>query len=282
MISQALLSMEPWMSSSSRKTCIYCGKKNKLSGEHIIADWVRKSVPRRGLEGGAGRTVKNSLLSVSAKSPGNAESSYKNGHIGSHKIYNVCESCNNGWMKGIQDAAKPVIDPLMRGVWSGLNRNSSEMISSWVAMTVMNVDAAEERGGGIPQKDRYFLFSKKSPPPCMNIFIGRKTGGDEYLVTHCPMRVSQKGSPSPTKHTSQITTLSIGQLVVHAYSFPDFIKPVNPFVYGQNFGVIPVYPIWMGDCLPWQTAPILTKDELNKLSFEMFGIYFERKVDGFA
>src|SRR5213593_3811716 len=87
------------------RECIFCGSSDELTREHIWSDWVRKLVPSDKPEmhfhrfGPIGSEQERSY----PKRP------YR------WRLRVVCKTCNNGWMSRIDDAAKPIAEPMILG-----------------------------------------------------------------------------------------------------------------------------------------------------------------------
>lgn len=135
-------------------------------------------------------------------------------------------------------------------------------------MTVMNIDAADFGGSGVPSAERRWLHAYRQPPPNWLVWLGRRTGGDGLATYHRPFKVHKRGSPIPNDKTrdSQITTVEIGQILLHALSMPAGLFGADPLDYGRVFGVIPIFPLWGGDILDWRYAPFLDSAAVQHLA----------------
>lgn len=237
-----------------------------MSKEHVIADWIQRLMPHAvqyhsttqiRFERAPGRTL------IAPIPPRNRQ-----GSIGNRKLRRVCRICNNGWMKNIQDETKPVLQPLLQGVWEILGPDVALILARWATMTAMNIDAVDDTGGGVPDSERKTFQEKRNPPENWNVWMGRCTGGDAYKVHHIGGKTHRAGLPMPEDQTkdSQITTIKIGQLVFHTLSVaPGMWNPDTNFQYGKIFGIVPIFPVWGGDMLDWRFAPILDMTDLLRL-----------------
>lgn len=84
-----------------------------MSKEHIIADWVKSVVPR------TIKTHTSSSIQIT-REPGRAFiaprfPAIKEGHLGTRQLRRVCDPCNRGWMKKLQDDTRSVLMPLITG-----------------------------------------------------------------------------------------------------------------------------------------------------------------------
>lgn len=175
-------------------------------------------------------------------------------------------------MKKIQDDTRPILIPLITGVWERLDAAKGGKIATWAAMTVMNIDAADFGGSGVPGNERRWLHDNHIPPPNWMVWLGRRTGGEGLATYHRPFRAHQRGLPIPNDkaRNSQITTVEIGQIVLHTLSMPPGLFSSDPIAYGRIFGVIPIFPAWGGDVLDWRYAPFLDRAAAQHLANGLF------------
>lgn len=86
---------------------------------------------------------------INRDAPPTVTSRHVAGDPKSLRVKCVCVECNTGWMKRIQDAAKPIVVPLLQGDAIALTEAQQKILASWIAMAVMCstlaiVDAAME------------------------------------------------------------------------------------------------------------------------------------------
>ena len=149
----------------------------------------------------------------------------------------VCIDCNNGWMSRLQQAAKPVLLPLIQGDPTRLSRQNQRLVARWATMSVMTSDFIDPNKQAVPIEDRR-QFSKTGEPPAdtWKIWIGRfqRQEWRGYWVHNSipigdneeELGVTEEGHPHPN---TQTTTLVFGELYVHAFScpYPEIVRPVE-------------------------------------------------------
>ena len=83
------------------KTCIFCGGDGPFDKEHVIPEWVA-------------RALKVKRVRVTRRALGVSHEPYESvGSFGA-TVGRVCKhTCNNGWMKKLEDLAKPILVPMM-------------------------------------------------------------------------------------------------------------------------------------------------------------------------
>src|SRR5262245_4657141 len=114
-------------------TCIFCNRNDaKLTREHIWADWLTAYVTKDLINYEAAKvTVHRRGI------PDDVLSNKVAGDPKSRRVKCVCVSCNTGWMKRIQDLAKPIVVPMLEGERVMIGRKERRIIAPWIAMAVM-------------------------------------------------------------------------------------------------------------------------------------------------
>jgi hypothetical protein len=77
-------------------------------------------------------------------------------------------SCNNGWMRGIENAANPIMTPLIRGDAALLSPADQTTIATWAVLKAMVVHHEF-----IPRKMRKKFATTRHPSPEWSVWIGR-------------------------------------------------------------------------------------------------------------
>ncbi|WP_156370339.1 hypothetical protein [Novosphingobium sp. Leaf2] len=183
---------------------------------------------------------------------------FKQGNLGNQTYSRVCKRCNSGWMKRIQDDVIPTLTPLIKGEWHDMNVIDANRIALWTAVTA-TVIAMSQDTCGVTTQDRQYFFKNQGVPPKWTVWIGRISGVPEISYCNRVLAVrSQFQSPQiQTEPNTLVTTIEIGQVLLHCVSAPYEDLLPNPFSYGWNMGLLPIHP-WGGDILPWQALPILS------------------------
>ena len=147
------------------KACIWCGG-TKMSGEDVIPRWI-------------GRTLKKMVpsgeqlwLSVDHKMPQVETSTHKYhrkiGAASGPARHVVCDTCNRGWMKALEDAVKPVIENMILGKVpeAGLTLSDSDIdiICRWVTKTSLINYFVNEAPDCDPSVYHDFYRSPKASP----------------------------------------------------------------------------------------------------------------------
>src|SRR5262252_5504426 len=84
-------------------TCIFCDAEGSLEGEHVFAQWLRKTL---GIPGYRKHQVRlGPALHVARQ---------WSKPVATSRVWCVCRACNHGWMKDLEDKVKPHLAPLAR------------------------------------------------------------------------------------------------------------------------------------------------------------------------
>src|SRR4051794_6482907 len=119
----------PMVSESARlrnppKRCIFCGEGNKpgnpMTEEHLWSDWLEQHLPK----------VSDPQTRASHADFRDGQLTRKRkiqqGHPHRKRFRVVCKRCNSGWMGDIEELAKPILLPLMRGESFDLQNNEKQ------------------------------------------------------------------------------------------------------------------------------------------------------------
>jgi hypothetical protein len=85
----------------------------------------------------------------------------------------VCVDCNNQWLSDIQNRAKPVLIPLIKGERTGLGHEAQRRVAAWCAMATMTAEFIDRDPNTItvPQSDRDLLRNNGTVPPGWRIWL---------------------------------------------------------------------------------------------------------------
>lgn len=202
--------------------CIFCGG-TPLSREHIWADWLRAYIRRNLPYYHSGRAILNPDRSLER-----ATKKYS-GDPRSRRLKIVCAKCNNGWMSSLQNAAKPILIPLLQGAAATLSHDRQNTLAAWVAMTVICAEYLQPRSVSISVTARRWLYKERTAPADLRIWLGNYKRGDwKPHWIHNSLRISEAegrypwtiNSEDTPRPNTQTTTYVAGQLFVHAFSCP--------------------------------------------------------------
>lgn len=89
----------------------------------------------------------------------------------------VCKPCNEGWMSGLEQAAKPILAPMIVGETRELSMADQKIIGAWAVKTgiTLNLMGRGERFVE-PQEARTFLYEQGEPSPDFRVYANSPRG----------------------------------------------------------------------------------------------------------
>ncbi len=201
------------------KACIFCGRRN-VTKEHIFSQWTHKHMLPRDVGRASsvvGIAYPDRIEYVRAKMPG---------QMRDWQIKCVCggndTTCNNGWMRRLDNAADPVMTPLILGQETRLSERDQRIIAAWAVLKAMIADHNR-----VHHTQRKQFRRKHWPPAGWTVWIGhyeRKTMKEEWFSRPFPVvreTVLAKRKNKLTLSTnSNATTQIIKHLFVHVVHVP--------------------------------------------------------------
>lgn len=193
-----------------------------LSQEHVWGEWLKDYV-RSGFnkhhlhheEVGRPGTQNRETLTLRAGDP-----LYSKAKV-------VCRGCNNGWLSGIQERAKPYLVPLIQGHSAVMGTPAMDAIAAWCVMATMTGEylTRDTTAVAVSQGERDWFRDHGTPPPNWKVWLGhyqryRWQGRWAHFVLpildakHIVRTEEDRRAPPNT----QTTTFIIGNLLVHTMS----------------------------------------------------------------
>ena len=245
------------------KLCAFCGKPGKMTKQHIWPNWLKRI---RTPVATSHTQVMGEFLTFS---PGSRRPPYRaqthQGHAGSRKIKNVCQTCNNGWMSRIEEAAKDAALPLILDQECSLTPNHQRELARWFTLMTMMSEFTDPMTAALRRDDRRFLTDHLDPPPIFKMWIGRYIGRhpEQHWCRHTGMSMSltADGSNDPSRCNTQTTTIVLGALCIHTYS--STVDPDFPGYMGAP--IIQVWPV-SDETIGWPPVIGLSDEKIIALS----------------
>lgn len=247
------LSLEVNMS-KPRGRCVFCGGTG-LSKQHIYSKWIQGVVETGDAMSGQLATTIDGVQTDHVTIEPRISTRQGASHI--RQIRNVCAvNCNNGWMKGIEEASRPLLPALVKGADITLGPDAQKRLASWLTLVAMMAEFTDPKTVTIPQADRIYLMGHKKPPDNWTILIGRYEG-----KSWAPSRYSHRALgivPAPAVQNvrsipfnTQVTTQVLGKLFIHICSSEVFKL--------NSLGFVPVlHPVWpVGPEIRWPTQEVI-------------------------
>ena len=119
--------------------CIFCGGF-RMSKEHLFSDWLRELLPHS----------PDHTHTMGVADEGQHTVTQHQGHSGTKKIRTVCVKCNSEWISGIDNTAKSVVPPIIRGEKTAITPEVQRAIATWLSKIAMVGDLRNSREDADP------------------------------------------------------------------------------------------------------------------------------------
>jgi hypothetical protein len=126
----------------SKKRCVFCqasGSGVDITQEHVLPAWLRTSAK---IEFGEGEEVTR-VNGRRVGKPRRAKPFTRRPRI-------VCKKCNNGWMKELEDQARPILLPLLDGFKATLPPANQRIVAAWATKTCFALMYADRHTPTLP------------------------------------------------------------------------------------------------------------------------------------
>lgn len=155
--------------------CVFCGHR-ETSNEHVFPAWLPEVMP------GAGRLVHR----WQAPPDTDAQSREWTNRFVSFKANVVCrDNCNSGWMSRLEGAARPLLEPMIRGERQTLSSAQQQVVAYWALKTTMMIDfAQEEEFRSVPPADYARLYKAGTVLPNTFVWLAAAEFGRGALAQH--------------------------------------------------------------------------------------------------
>lgn len=176
-------------------TCIFCGKAEPKGkdGEDIVSKWFAKEFhPSHAPETFAVDVIEGVTADRLPK-----PISRQSQTAAAVRLADVCQECNRGWMSVIEEAAKPVLVPLMQGKATTLDTSAANIITTWAQLKAITLDARMEPRRMSPAIAHEFYALRPMPKhPLLGVTLGRFNHAPGTFVTFGRNEVPHRVKPS--------------------------------------------------------------------------------------
>lgn len=252
------------------RKCVFCEVNNANSREHFYSEWMHELLPL-GPEGKySGETIdehpKTRIVSKHDKRT-------KPGELYTKKLKVVCQACNNEWMSRIDEAAKPLLTPIIKGEAVTLDRPSLEAVARWATLKAIVSEHDNRDTFVTPIEDRKAFMATGTIPPYFSIYLLSHESPSRigYVRTSHAVSLTPDGPQPPlngrSKNTQQISVI-LGSAMLHINA-----AHVDGFRIEDRLNMPKVVErrIWPPNVVPlsWPAAPILNNDQMRNLAYSM-------------
>jgi hypothetical protein len=240
---------------ASTGLCPFCQKPGKMSDEHIWGDWLRGEIPFVGR--------KHFFHSVEVRESGEeiTDTRIRAGDPLNAQI-RVCRDCNHGWMREIQEDARPTLSSMFERDFLLLDRTQQEKLATWVCMSTMASDFLPRHEYSIVSnpKERKFLISKRAPPSHWRIWIAHCEAFSalgQWLRFSFPARLDNN-VPKPELGERLLPNSQTTAFVINRIFFFAMSSPANNFLWRWDWHTYSqakkhLFQIWpvIYNVVPW-------------------------------
>lgn len=165
----------------TQRQCIFCGHAG-TNREHIIADWIGRSLAGLALPG---ITIQ---FAHESTAPDGSPRRPKTARTTAYFTRAFCrENCNGGWMSRLEDAVKPILGPMLHGrPRTMLSVDAQRLLALWATKTAFAFQTQEgaETTWARPE-DFEALYADQAPLPGSQVWLGaRETGHAAWYRSH--------------------------------------------------------------------------------------------------
>jgi hypothetical protein len=201
--------------------CIFCGGI-PTTREHVFPRWCHSMITKKkgkySAVHGTERVASRKIIEHRGK-----------GDIHDWQVKCVCEPrCNNGWMRDLENLAKPIMSPMIRGTSTVLTPSDQRIVSAWATLKAIVGEHEYPNQTSWAHRDKEHLMRVQKPPKrnCL-VWIGRYVRGPDWLsfwVTN-PLCILPDGhghilGEPVAYYNSSATTQVIGELFIHIIHGP--------------------------------------------------------------
>lgn len=194
--------------------------------EHLFPTWMREYLREATARYHAHHIIRHPVTGKPAPTPHYRAVLDRPGATRDKRLRVVCKACNSGWMSILQNAAKPLLIPVMTGTWpASFSDDERKTVAAWATMASMVVDAGMPHLSGVTQAERTEFMQTLTPPNnwviWMHWFEVPRTCHFDHRAygLAIPDDVVQRASPgSALPINSQMTYFICGHAILQAFS----------------------------------------------------------------
>lgn len=222
--------------------CAFCGRRDSLTYEHATPKWLGKFIHEHfppenrweqvAISFGTDRERAQSTKLIQSASP--------------HKAAVVCGECNNGWMRRLEDAVRPILRPLILGKQSELDDAAIRTVATWATKTALIYEFVQpdDAQPAASATDRKQLRDHQRPLPGSGVWLAGYAGSLGAVVmarsTLFVYNLDDEGSVA--EPSGLVVTFVYGRLVLRVALVRS--RPTYPtrFAVDQIPGAVMLWP----------------------------------------
>jgi hypothetical protein len=197
-------------------TCLFCRRSPPvitMTKEHIWSDWLKNILPASDFRFESSDGIVDAA--GNRKYPDKVQQK-KPGAVHRRQSRVVCRECNNGWMKGIVDAAKPFAEKLIKGEPITLGPKEQIALATWSALSSIIVNQETLSRHVFSRNDIAYMYLHRAVPSHWHIEIGRYffRGRSDFSDNNCAFVLHDQNTG---EHTTSLAIHSTATILGHLY-----------------------------------------------------------------
>lgn len=223
------------------KQCLFCKHEGRLTREDYFPEWMAALFPKttdkkaRASHSITRLRMEDDIINIYSGDGRQA----RQGRTVDQTLRVLCQPCNNEKLGRLQERAKPVLTPLIQGVWMPKGRADLNTIAAWSVMTTMVLEAADPPTISIPKRHREHFRDTHEPPRGTLVFMAPTSSERDASFNHRALVVGPKDGP---QYRAQCTTLQVGKLVLQIITSSNEQPIVDQIEHAEEFGLLPIWP----------------------------------------
>jgi hypothetical protein len=199
--------------------CVFCGR-GRLTKSHIWPEWAQKVTPPTAPS--YELTIGAPMTTFAHNIPGPTYfRMVRPGSAAKRQPRNTCIVCNGGWMREIEEAAKPTVTRLMRGERFVLTVLDQRLLAALLCLVAIRMELSGQMRSS-PPSEREHLQQHREPGPRWWIAILKYDDDEphEFWSAHMGMYRARLDDPihiGPEHCNTQVTTMVAGKMCAHIF-----------------------------------------------------------------
>jgi hypothetical protein len=189
---------------STMRRCIFCGRSDTLTGDHVISRAVRREL-----------RIKSNVVRHYG------DQTREMGDALSVIVKPVCVGCNGGWMSRLERDVVSFFGVAFRAAATvDLDPSRQERLATWAIKTALLLEVYTvrlpypDRRAYVPEGCLRWLAGHSSPPPGAKVWLGFIDCGGQHFVWHHAGSVRS----SVGQDVAFLTTFSVGYALFQVYA----------------------------------------------------------------
>lgn len=149
--------------------CIFCNKRRPRAREDAIPHWMTDVLKPSG-------SISTDFITVVPGEPIRRRQA-KFADLAALKLKDVCVDCNGRWMSQLENATKPLLEPMMLGRTRELDSAEERQVAAWAQLKCLSLDAyyrGDYRGlRHLPERLAHEFYGRRQPLENSLVTIGR-------------------------------------------------------------------------------------------------------------